>query len=384
MISLGLTATQEALLQLTLAGNHSVNIRVVLTDNNGNELSEVSNRILAGQVDIDATQPVSRRLLLTLFDPARSLSFDSDSPEDGALWHDRMLKVLYEVNGPLLDDWVSIPVFHGGISKMSRDDVSVSVEAEGKEAFGLDTVAWKPWTFKKGSVRTLVIKATGQLFMGETKFTLPETSGRTPKNYSLGKETHPWEFMKSLSRAEGCNLFYDGRGVCVLRPRTNRPAFTFTEGDGGMVLSKPKVSFSSDNLKNVVWVKGAIPAGGKTPVEWTEVAPINHPMSPTRLGRNGVPRYMLEAITEDSIRTVGEARVTAATTLIDRLMQQVDVRFEAMPNPLLEEYDVVRIETDEFSANFLLATFTIPLVVGDSMTIGYTKNRTINKGLIRR
>lgn len=386
MISLGLTAAQQQLLVQTLAGNHSVFVRVSITDFAGNRISEISDRMMSGQVDMDASQAVSRTCLLTMLDPAKSLSFDSDSPEDGALWHDRMIKVQYEVHGPLLANWVSIPLFHGYIVKLSRDDAVVSIEAQGKELFGLDTVAWNPYTFKKGANRVQCIRDILTNDMGETKFTFPETSGRLPKDYSLGKETHPWHAARSLGTSENCALFYDGRGVAVLRRKTANPIFTFTDGDGGTITSSPKVAFSSDGLKNVVWVKGGVPAGGKKAVEWTEAAPATNPMSPARLGRNGVPRYMLESITEDTLRTTAEAKALAQSTLAQALLQQVDVSFDAMVNPLLEEWDTVRIATDEFNTNFVLTKFTIPLVVDDSttMSIGYNKRVVVNKGKIRR
>lgn len=386
MISLGLTAAAQKLLQQTIAGNHSVFVRVSITDLAGNRISEISDRLQTGQVDVDAEQTVSRTCLLTLLDPAKSLNFDSDSPEDGALWHDRMIKVQYEVHGPLLTNWVSIPVFHGFITKLSRDDAIVSVEAQGKELFGLDTVVWTPVTFKKGANRVECIRQIMANDMGETKFTFPASSGRLPKDYSMSKETHPWDAARALATAENCILFYDGRGVIVLRPRNNNPIFTFRQDDDGTITSTPKVAFSSEGLKNVIWVKGGTPKGAKKAVEWTEFAALSHPMSHFRLGRSGVPRYMLETITEDSIRTIAEAKALAKSTLAQRLLQQVDVTFDAMPNPLLEEWDTVRIATDEFSTNFVLTKFTIPLIVADgaSMAVGYNKKIGINKGKIRR
>lgn len=383
MIQLGLTNADHRALLATLASSHSVNIRISITDLVGNRISEISDRLLTGQVDVDADAAVTRTCLLTLLDPARSLSFDSNSPEDGALWHDRMIKVSYEVHGPLLVNWIAIPVFHGFITKMSRDDAVVSVEAQGKELFGIDTSVWVPHTYKKGSIRTAIVRDLGATYMGETKFTLPATSGRTPYDFSLGKETHPWDVAKQLSRTENCDLFYDGRGVMVMRKRTTSNAFTFSTGNGGMVESSPKVAFASDNLKNLIWVKGAIPRAGRAPIEAIAVAPNNHPMSPRRLGRNGVQRFMLETITDDSIRTLAEAHELANTTLAQRLLQGVDVTFDALVMPLLEEYDVVTIATDDFSTAFQIRKFSIPLVVGGTMPIGYHRNRPINKVKIR-
>lgn len=385
MLNTGLSAAATSLLHQTFAGHHSVRVRVYVTDLTGNNLSEVSDRMDSGQVDVDTTQAPIRRCLLTLNDPARSMSFDSNSPEDGALWHDRMIRAEYEVTGPLLDRWYTIPVFHGPITKLSRDNTTVNVEAAGMELFGVgDSKAYTPWTYKKGSVRTLVIKSIAQKFMGQTAFDIADGTARTPYAYSLAPDSEPWVLAKSLARAENCNLFMDGRGVMVLRRFSNAPIFTFKEGDGGTLLTKPKVAFNTDNARNVVVVTGATGAHG--PIKATAVAPNTHPLSPTRLGRNGVPRYMPEFISEDTIRTRAEANNLAQATLNTRLMQQVDVQIDVMVNPLLEEYDVVTVETEEFTANFQLSKFTIPLVVadGNTMNIGYMKNRPVKGRTLKR
>jgi hypothetical protein len=135
-------------------------------------------------------------------------------------------------------------------------------------------------------------------------------------------------------------------------------------------------------MKNLIWVKGGIPKGSKTAVSVYVAADKTHPLSPQRLGRNGVPRYLLEVIEDDTIRSKVEAEEKAGETLNDRLLQTVEVSFDAMPIPHLEPGDMVRIQTDEYSTSFRLREFSIPLVAGDSMSIGYVKNMAIRKGAV--
>jgi hypothetical protein len=54
------------------------------------------------------------------------------------------------------------------------------------------------------------------------------------------------------------------------------------------------------------------------------------------------------------------------------LLQEVDVKFDALPTPHLEESDVVRVYTDEFNSAFRLNEFSIPLTTKALMSVGYT------------
>lgn len=385
MISLGLSAAGQSALEATLASNHSVKIIVAVTDLLGNRVSDISDRLLTGQVDVDASAAVSRTCLLTMLDPLKTLGFDSDSPDDGALWHNRMIKVYYGVKGPLITEWLYIPVFNGPITKLSRDDSIVSIECQGKELLALG-IGWRPWTFKKGANRVQAIHDILANNTGETKFTFTDSTMKLASDYSLGRMTQAWHASRALAQGGGFQLFYDGRGVAVLRNRNLNPIFVFKGGDGGMITSSPKVSFNTDGVANMVYVKGGVPAGGKVAVEWTETAAANDSLSPWRLGRNGVPRYLIHVIEDDSIKSVAAAKALAKTTLAQMLLQHVEVEFESMVNPLLEEYDTVRIDTSEFSTNFVLTKFSIPLFAADGagMTIGYNKERKINRGKFYR
>jgi hypothetical protein len=95
---------------------------------------------------------------------------------------------------------------------------------------------------------------------------------------------------------------------------------------------------------------------------------------------------MPEFISEDGIRTRSDANKLASSTLQQKLMQQVSVQVDVMVNPLLEEYDVVTIVTEEFTTSFQLSKFTIPLVVadGNTMNVGYLKNRPVKRRTVKR
>lgn len=379
MIPLGLTATQQGWLHATLAGSHSVNVTVQLLTLSGARVADLSNRLLEGQVNVDYTADVTRNCTMQLLDPDRTLSFESDSADEGAIYMDRMIRVIYSVKVPQMNTWVDIPVFCGPVIGMDRDDAVISLEAQGKENLAKGA-SNRTFTRKKNTNKGNVIRDVLKELSGEDKFDFPEVTNKLSADYSLGRESIPWDSAKSIASGISRQLFYDGRGYAKMRSLPGTPVFTFKSGDGGTVLSIPQISYDSSEMKNAVRVKGGVPKGSKTAVDVTVAADKSHPLSPYRLGRNGVSRYLLEVIEDDTIRSTVEATEKAGTTLNDRLLQTVDVKFDAMPIPHLEPGDMVRIQTEEYATTFRLEQFSIPLVVGDTpMSVGYTKDFSVRK-----
>jgi hypothetical protein len=279
--------------------------------------------------------------------------------------------------------WVDIPVFTGPVSKMDRTDDVVSLEAQGKEALAMGA-GWTPMTFKRGYNKVEVIEEVMRKRAGETKFSLVERNARLPRDLSLGRMSVPWQVARSVARSMDLQLFYDGRGTLRLRKIPAKPSFLINSGDGGVITSDPQIAYTSENLVNLVWVKGGVPKGGRQAVSHWRAAPRSHPLSPQRLGRNGVPRYLVEVIDNDSIRTLKEAKALAATRLESRLLQHVDVAVDTLPLPHLEPMDMLRVSTSEFAMSFRLRQASIPLTSAGQMSLGYLKRVSINRRNIRR
>lgn len=370
MIPLGLPASTLTVLHQTLADSHAVHVAVYTTTMSGTKVSDLSWRLLDGQVNVDANATITRSCTLSLLDPNRTMSFDSDSPADGAMYLDRMIQVNYSVLLPdPLNEWVTIPVFTGPLSKMARTDDVVSLEAQGKEALAMGPV-WIPATYKKGTRKIDVIRSVLGTRTGETKFSFPESTSRLPEDYSIGRDNTAWGVARHVAQSMGLQLFYDGRGTARLRAYPQASVFHFKENDGGTVMTKPQISYSSD-IKNIVRVVGATPKGAKKPIEASYALPPNHPASPERLGRNGAPRYLLEKIENSSITSLGEASHIAEITLRNRMVESVEVTFDSIPVPHLDPYDIARLVTDEFNNAFRMAQYSIPLLVGQNMSVGY-------------
>ncbi|MFD8618259.1 hypothetical protein [Streptomyces sp. NPDC059513] len=294
---------------------------------------------------------------------------------------DKMIKVIYSVKVPQMNDWVDIPVFCGPVVSMNREDDVINIECQGKESLAKGATN-KTFTRKKNTNKVNVIRDILRELAGETKFDLVELNYKLPSTYSLGRWSIPWDVAKKLASGMSRQLFYDGRGYCRLRSFPGTPAFTFKAGDGGTVLDAPQITYDSTEVKNAVWVKGGVPKGSKTAVDAFVAAPASHPLSPQKLGRNGVNRYLMEIIEDDAIRSKAEATEKAGSVLNSRLLQEVEVTFNAMPIPHLEPGDVCRIQTDEYATTFRLYKFSIPLVAGNEMSVGWVKRMAIRKGAV--
>lgn len=390
MQTLGLNTAQRAEYERTLRGTHSRRIDVDVLNLDGDVLSSITPVITGGQVDVDLDAEVTRSCTLEFLDPHNALNFDTDSPDDGALYADRMVRVRYGVFVESMDEYVWCTVFTGPVTGLSRDGAAVAVEAQGKEALSLGPV-WRPLTLQKG------VRAVGAIWVvlhdrgGETRFDLPEAyaeSGKPktlPRTRSLDRAANIWGTAKNIAWSISRQLFYDGRGVARLRIWPQSVQFTFSSGDGGSLLSTPSVEYQLGDVKNVVEVIGQPPSNSKAKVRGVAFAPRDHPLSPARLGRGGTWRYLVESVEDQNVRSNKDAQELAEQLLKDKLLETVNVSFDALPMPHLDPGDLVRVQTPEFTSTFRLRQFSIPLAPTGSpvMSVGYNKRLSPRKKRIR-
>jgi hypothetical protein len=347
-------------------------VKVLVLNLDGDKVGDLSSRLDDGQVSIDTTADVTRSATLTLLDPDGSIAFDSDSPSESAMYLDRMIQVIYCVKSELLNDWVEIPIFTGPIVSLSRDDSMVTVECQGKEILAMGA-AWNVFNRAKGANVVNVIRDIMADRAGENSFKFPDSiTARLDKPFSLSRESVPWLAAKNLAQSIDRQLFYDGSGTLRLRPRDlNSPQWTFNDGNEGDLLTVPNLSFSTEGVKNTVIVNGGAPKG-QTKLITVTAQPVDaHPLSAIKLGRNGVPRHLVHIINNPQIRSVARATEIAESTLSRLLRQEVEVAFEAVPIPLIEEGDCVEVVTGGTTVEFNANQFTIPLKTGASMSMGF-------------
>lgn len=380
MISL----TNKKEFEQQLRATHKLRTTLSVTDLNGKHPSDISARLLDGQVNIDTTAETSRQLSLTFDDPTHSLALDSSSPSDGALFTDRMLAVELGIYVESIAKWVDVPVFVGPLVTMQRDGGQVQVSCLGKEHLA-SSMMWRPMTLKKGMHLDDAIRAILRERAGETRFAIPKTSRKLPKALSLGRTSIPWVEARKLASVCGWQLYYDGAGVCRARREPSTSLFTF---DSSLVLSDASVTYDLANVRNTVWVKGhkhqKKHAKGKPPlISVSATAGRSHALSPWSLGRTGAPRYLVELIEQDNIRSRANAQHLARQTLSKLLVESVSASFDSLPVPHLDPLDVVSLKTDDVSVRFSLRQASIPLTHSGSMSVGSLKNVRPSRKAIR-
>lgn len=384
MIDLGLTATQLAAFHRTLVTSHRVDITVRVLDRDRRYLADISTNLFDGQVNLDGDADVTRTLTLSLRDPNRALMWDTNSPADGSLFFDRQVQVIYTVSGPYLAALglarVSVPLFTGPVTKASRTTDVVNIEASGIEQTMIPpTVAYFARTYKKGMKRNDLVRAILTELGGETKFSLMDMPERTTKDLHILFNENTWAAAKGVVGSRATNhLFYDARGIAVLRKTPKTACYSFTTGKGGNITSHPQVNYNIDDVRNVVRLTGK-----SDKIRGTATAPDSHPLSPVSLGRNGRKRVILDEFTDDSAKTDKKARELAKDRLDDLLMQAVDVTFEALVVPHLEPEDIYAISTPTLSLSARVKQLSIPLKSG-TMSVGYNSKRSVNADRIRR
>lgn len=389
-LSLGLSYAEHREYLTTLASSHHIKVTVQILDNQHSVVSTVSHILMDGQVDANTVSAsgdsieVSRTCSLVFLDPKRTMTFDSASPASGALYLDRMIRVIYSVRCP--SRWVDVPVFTGPVYKCDRDGDLVNVEAHGKEAYGLRE-SWDTATYDG----TVVAAIRGLLTSyGETsrRWDLPSSVRRLVKPIVVARDSHAWLKAFVASAALDRVLYYDGRGIARCVPRPPKTSMVIRSGDGGMLLSDPQISFDTSALKNRVLVRGGIAIGSTANIRATATAPTTHPLSPWKIGLGTKPGYLVLIDENPDIRTVAVALARAKSLLAKFLLQQIDVAATCLPVPHMEPWDIVTMTTPHFTMDVRVNAFSLPLrqagSSGTPMTFGYQKKLTAPRRAVRR
>jgi hypothetical protein len=371
VIPLHLAADERTAFNRTLVSSHARTAFVGILNLDGESLSHVSAFVRGGSINLDADADVTRSASLELFDPTHALHFDTDSPDDGALFADRMIRCLVSLNGPLLSSRITVPVFTGPIVKLDRDGPFVTVEAQGKEIFGLGA-AWRTLTIPAGAKKTDAIRHILVELMGEKRVSIPDLSTRLPKHVVVAHHDQPWKVAQRIAKSMNMQLFYDGAGTARLRHIPARPVWSFTAEKS--VVTAPKVSFDMSQVRNIAHVQGGKPKGKKKPVRATVIAARTDPLSPYRLGRNGIPRYLLAEETNDHLRSSAECKRRGQQLLADSLRLATDTQYDVIPVPHLDPLDMISVVTDDTAVHHQLRKFQYPLDVQTAMSVGYWKN----------
>ena len=387
MYNLGLSAGDMQAYTSTLATSHTIRIRVYSMDLSHNNRVELQKKLLDGQVSVNANAIETTRVLTAYFlDPTYTLGWDSTNPTTGAPFMDNMVQVFYGVYVPNLsrsNKWVDVPIFTGPIVKVERSGAVVSIEAHGKEILAGEV--WGTFKIPNNTNKTVAIRSIMER-AGEHKnyMSLKSTTGKMTET-SIGYDKTYWSVTRSIANSINQHVHYNGAGCLVTRsyPPTTAISFVFNDGtkttarQKAVVMDDPDVTYESENVKNAVRVIGK-KKGNKAPPFYTAYPSINSGLHPSRVGRNGKSRFLVEVIQDDRCTSTASCKSRAQTVLASRMQMAVAVKFDSLPVPHLEPYDWVLINTSRMSHIFRMDEFTIPLSASGTMSIGYVKKVTVN------
>lgn len=175
-----------------------------------------------------------------------------------------------------------------------------------------------------------------------------------------------WKAALDMATAIGHDLYFDGDGICVLRPETDptgAAVLTLTDGPGGVIV-KAQRDLSRNKSYNAVI---ATSSGPNDPVR--AVARDVDPSSPTYyygpFGRKPL-RYSSELIA-----TLGQAEEAAAALLRRSLGISQSLQFQTVPNPALEPGDVVAVKRQGLAIDetAVIDSIELGLLPSDGMSI---------------
>jgi hypothetical protein len=371
MIDLGLSPAKRAQLIRLLHTPHTIRMSVAIQTLEGSYTIDLSPYFMGGQININSKEQVTRSADLSIFDPFRRIQLDPDDPSKISVGMADLARINYVVTDPETNDSFAIPVFTGPIDDVQRDETTLKITCVGKEALAVGN-SYVGKIYRKGAKKTDVIFDILRNIIGEAsnKIQIPDLGAKLPADWRLSQGSIPWDAAKSLARSLGYQLFYDGRGVCRMRVPGSKAVHTF---DNYWVSSPPQIDWSTEGIINTVVVKGGKPKKAKKNVSYTAVASPNHPLSPNRLGRNGVPRYLYTTIENSGLLSTAECKALAVQTLNRGLLVGFNAKWDALPMPLLEESDMVHINAHGLNATVALEEFAIPLTIGTA-SYGYTRS----------
>jgi hypothetical protein len=214
------------------------------------------------------------------------------------------------------------------------------------------------------------------------------------KPYATGwtADASPWVVASRIADQINMQMLYSSDGYLTLRKMPQHP--TISVG-GTAITSAPQVDFDATAVSNIVRVAGKLapprqpnrqahpnakPRLETPPTTLTAVAVAapSHPLSPKRLGRNGVPRYLPTIIADATYKSLAQARALAVRTLDADLLLTTGVAFDMVPVFHLDVGDMIEAQTPAGRVLVRLYEGSIPLSISGDMSVG--QQRRVSRG----
>lgn len=340
-----------------LSDNHRTETTVSLLSLEHEPVSRVTANI-SGQVNwLGSGGEVSRTASLEILDPGFDLPFDSENPADGVIYANRLVRIEQTVFSPLLPEPATVPVFTGPAVRYGRQGDTVTIEAQGME----QRLRTDHAPVRCGK-HMRVVDAIERILRayGIRRMSLPSgVREKLPKDIVVGRQEKMWGWpvLQRLARSIGMQLYFDARGVAVLRDVPNRVLFRFNH----------PVSLET-RAHDWTEVYNRVQVDGKKKVRAAVAARAKHPFSPVKMGAYDEPWQRTFFYSDDKIGNKKQATKVARSELQRVLEQRVSLSFTHMPVWHLDPRDRCAVGNHVFA----LSEASVPLAGGD-MTVGYTR-----------
>lgn len=327
-----------------------------------------SNDLLDGQVNIDTSRDAIGSCTLTLLDPTQSIGWEPDSPNDFPHLR-RMVQVIDRRYVPALGAWIDCPVFTGPVMSFTRDGATVTINADSKDRLALSNFGTnRTWKAKQRVTDIITDMLVGYSGEAASRLHLPSTKATIPKELTVHREDLIWVRVRKLAASVGMQIFYDGRGHVIMR---RAPAKSNLTVDRSSLCSSVKIDRQAPDLKNrwVVW--GPKPKGKKPRITADLRLPAKHPWSGQNLGRNGVPRWLLDFQQPGHVKNTAAAMAIARKARDEQLKTSQQMSIDMLPLPQIEPFDLVKV-VDPVIGTFLLRAnqYSLPLGTGGPASLG--------------
>lgn len=342
-----------------LQGGSVVNTKPILLDEDN-----------GAEVKVDGTQSIRRTFSATLSDPAAYLPLTPTSALSP------FLSEVQAWSGIVLPDGTLIrwSVFVGGIEdpKVSATDadLGLTISASDRAQSISERRLGSPFVI---AAATTTATAGIQLLLNSVRSNLTYAITEPPSNPQLpamviDELEDPWQHAQDMAAAYGLECFFNGAGVCVIRPvpdpDTQSVAWSFTEGVGAIVLGVDTTLTAKSSYSHAI-AQGAT-VSGTAPVR--SDAYDTETTSPTWYQGSFGNRPV--KLASDLITTQAQADAAALALLARKKGAVQNVSFRTVPLTALDEFDVARVQGSRIGmdAAFTLESFSLPLFPGGTMS----------------
>jgi hypothetical protein len=326
--------------------------------------------VVDGSVTLERTAEVRGRCSLTIQDPA----LVPMRPTDPVSVYGNEIRVWRGVRLPAGDELVSLGVF--GIQSYTATDPGRQVRIDGLDRSQLvrDATLTDVYTVAAGSdYVTAILALISDGVPGLATRVDPVTVYQTPLLvFDSLDQGGRWAAAQQMATDIGCELFFDGDGVLVLRsqPSTAGTAgFTVSDGDGGALIAA-EVSGSRSNIYNAVI---ATSSNSTAAPGIRGFAADDDPNSPTWYGTGSIEgSFGRKPRRYSSPFIANQAQADSAAWAILQQSKGLSqgIRFTMAPNPALEPGDIVTVNRAALGVNddCIIDTVEIGLTADAAMT----------------